>query len=554
MTLRLRVDTADGRSFEQEVSGDALVVGRSSRAGLVLPDPVVSREHARLFREGDAWVVQDLGSHFGTRVNGEQITAARRLAHGDSIGLGGSTLVVDLGLLSAPPGTEDSTIYRSAQEVLTGSLGVVGSDGTGEHRTGERLRVLMEVNQALAGSISLEELLDLVLDRAFELLRPQEAAIFLRDAAGNDFCAARRSTSERASRPMHSRSLLHEVIDKGMAAQVVDAASDERFAESKSLLVSGLRSLLAAPLLDPQGALGMIVVGASLGVRSFGTEDLELLVALAAVASMRIRNVRLVLEAMERQKLEQELRLARQIQVALLPSKPPEVPGIELFGRNLPSRAVSGDFYTLAVRKDGAECVVFVADVSGKGIAASLLTASLEALSAVPLATGEAPDKVFETVAGLLFDRTPPERFATAFLAVLEVASGSLSFVNAGHTAAILLRASGEPVLLKSNGVPLGLLPDAKYRAGVAALEPGDSLMVYSDGLTEATDPDGEEFGVTRLVEAFQRHRILPLSELARAIEFDLDTFVRGTPFDDDRTLVQVRRTSRPLSHPASRA
>ena len=544
MTLRLRVETTDGRSFEREVESDALVVGRSSRAGLVLPDPVVSREHARLFREDDAWLVQDLGSHFGTRLNGEKITAARQLAHGDSIGLGGSTLGVDLGFLPVPGAPEDATIYRSAREVLTGSQEAVGSESTGVRRTDERLRVLVEVNQALARSISLEELLDLVLDRAFELLRPQEAAIFLRDAAGNDVCAARRSTSERASRPMHSRSLLHEVIDKGMAAQVVDAASDERFAESNSLVVSGLRSLLAAPLLDPQGALGMIVVGASLGVRSFRTEDLELLVALAAVASMRIRNVRLVLEAMERQKLEQELRLARQIQVALLPSKPPEVPGIELYGRNLPSRGVSGDFYKLAVRKDGAECVVFVADVSGKGIAASLLTASLEALSAVPLATGEAPDEVFETVAGLLFDRTPPDRFATAFLAILEVASGSLTFVNAGHTAAILLRASGEPVLLKSNGVPLGLLPDAKYRAGVAALEPGDSLMVYSDGLTEATDPDGAEFGVTRLVEAFQRHRILPLSELARAIEVDLDTFVRGTPFDDDRTLVLVRRTS----------
>lgn len=546
MTLRLRVDTADGRRVEQEVPGETLVVGRSSRAGLVLPDPAVSREHARLFREDDAWFVQDLGSQFGTRVNGEQITAARRLAHGDSIGLGGSTLVVDLGFLTAAPAPEDSTFYRSAREVLTGSSGVAGSESTGTRRTGERLRVLMEVNQALAGSISLEELLDLVLDRAFELLRPQEAAIFLRDGAGNDVCAARRSTSERASRPMHSRSLLHEVIDKGMAAQVVDAASDERFAESKSLLVSGLRSLLAAPLLDPQGALGMIVVGASLGVRSFGTEDLELLVALAAVAAIRIRNVRLVGEAMERQKLEQELRFARQIQVALLPSKPPEVPGIELYGRNLPSRGVSGDFYTLAVRKDGAECVVFVADVSGKGIAASLLTASLEALSAVPLAAGEAPDRVFETVAGLLFDRTPPERFATAFLAVLDVTSGSLSFVNAGHTAAILLRANGEPVLLKSNGVPLGLLPDAKYRAGLAALQPGDSLMVYSDGLTEATDPGGEEFGVTRLVEAFQRHRALPLSELARSIEAELDTFVRGTPYDDDRTLVLVRRPSGP--------
>ena len=540
--IKLRVNLADGSSFEHEVDGESLVVGRSSQAGLPLPDPVVSREHVRIFRDGGAWFVEDLGSRFGTHFNGEALTEPRRLERGDTIALGGSTVVVDS--VSSPPSTEedDSTIYRPARELLTGSMEQPGRVVAGAIRPNDRLRVLMEVNQALARSISLEELLDLVLDRAFELLRPEEAAIFLRDLDGTDVCAARRSTSDRASRPMHSRSLLHEVIDKGMAAQVVDTASDTRFSTSRSLSISGLRSLIAAPLLDAQGALGMIVVGASLGVRSFRDEDLELLVALAAVASMRIRNVRLVLEAMEKQKLEQELRLAREIQVALLPSALPEVPGIELYGGNLPSRGVSGDFYKVGLRKEGRECVVLLADVSGKGIAASLLTASLEALSAVPLATGEAPDRVCETVSGLLFERTAPDKFATAFLAILDVPSGSLSFVNAGHTAGILLRESGEPVLLKSNGIPLGLLPDAKYRSAVVTLEPGDALMLYSDGLTEAADPDGREFGQARLVEAFSRHRGLSLRALAHALEVELDAFVRGNPFDDDRTLVLVRR------------
>ena len=540
--IKLRVNLADGSSFEHEVDGESLVVGRSSQAGLPLPDPVVSREHVRIFRDGGAWFVEDLGSRFGTHFNGEALTEPRRLERGDTIALGGSTVVVDS--VSSPPSTEedDSTIYRPARELLTGSMEQPGRVVAGAIRPNDRLRVLMEVNQALARSISLEELLDLVLDRAFELLRPEEAAIFLRDLDGTDVCAARRSTSDRASRPMHSRSLLHEVIDKGMAAQVVDTASDTRFSTSRSLSISGLRSLIAAPLLDAQGALGMIVVGASLGVRSFRDEDLELLVALAAVASMRIRNVRLVLEAMEKQKLEQELRLAREIQVALLPSALPEVPGIELYGGNLPSRGVSGDFYKVGLRKEGRECVVLLADVSGKGIAASLLTASLEALSAVPLATGEAPDRVCETVSGLLFERTAPDKFATAFLAILDVPSGSLSFVNAGHTAGILLRERGEPVLLKSNGIPLGLLPDAKYRSAVVTLEPGDALMLYSDGLTEAADPDGREFGQARLVEAFSRHRGLSLRALAHALEVELDAFVRGNPFDDDRTLVLVRR------------
>lgn len=545
MTLRLRVVSADGRRFEHDVAGDALVIGRSSRADLALADRAMSREHARFRRDEAGWWIEDLGSHNGTRLNEVPLDAARRVYDGDTISAGGSVLVAEIHG-DGDPGSGDSVIYRSARELLeaaSGSTDVSGIAGAGK-KAAERLHMLNGVNQALASSISLEELLELILDRAFEHLRPQEAAIFLRDASGVDVCAARRTTPGREALPMRSKSLFHEVIDKGMAAHVVDSAADTRFAESRSLILSGLRSFLAAPLLDAQGALGLIVVGAALGVRSFKSEDLELLVSLASVAALRIRNVRLVAEAMERQRLEQEVRLARQIQVALLPATLPKLPGWELHGGTLPSRGVSGDFYKLLLRGDGTSCALFVADVSGKGIAASLLTASLEALSALPLEGSDPPARICEQVGAMLHRRTPPEKYATAFLGVFDPPSGRLIWTNAGHNPALLLRSGGEAVWLRSNGVPLGLIPGAKYGEGELVMEPGDVLLVYTDGITEAADPDDEEFGEGRLLEAALRGRALPLREMATVLERDLDAFARGVPFHDDRTLVLVRRSA----------
>lgn len=545
MTLRLRVVSADGRRFEHDVAGDALVIGRSSRADLALADRAMSREHARFRRDEAGWWIEDLGSHNGTRLNEAPLDAARRVYDGDTISAGGSVLVAEIHG-DGDPGSGDSVIYRSARELLeaaSGSTDVSGIAGAGK-KAAERLHMLNGVNQALASSISLEELLELILDRAFEHLRPQEAAIFLRDASGVDVCAARRTTPGREALPMRSKSLFHEVIDKGMAAHVVDSAADTRFAESRSLILSGLRSFLAAPLLDAQGALGLIVVGAALGVRSFKSEDLELLVSLASVAALRIRNVRLVAEAMERQRLEQEVRLARQIQVALLPATLPQLPGWELHGGTLPSRGVSGDFYKLLLRGDGTSCALFVADVSGKGIAASLLTASLEALSALPLEGSDPPARICEQVGAMLHRRTPPEKYATAFLGVFDPPSGRLIWTNAGHNPALLLRSGGEAVWLRSNGVPLGLIPGAKYGEGELVMEPGDVLLVYTDGITEAADPDDEEFGEGRLLEAALRGRTLPLREMATVLERDLDAFARGVPFHDDRTLVLVRRSA----------
>jgi sigma-B regulation protein RsbU (phosphoserine phosphatase) len=260
------------------------------------------------------------------------------------------------------------------------------------------------------------------------------------------------------------------------------------------------------------------------------------------VAALRIANVALAEEAAERQRLQQEVALARRIQEALLPDALPTVPGFEVYGSNFPSQGVSGDYYQVRPRLDGSEVALQVIDVSGKGIGASLLTASVEALCVAPLEDGLPADKVYARVSRLLFERTPPEKYATGFLAVLEPGSGVVRFCNAGHLPGLVLRDGGATEWLGNGGPPLGLLPGATYASGESSLGPGDLLVIYSDGITEAVDPDDEMYGRERLAEVCARHRQVPLGELAGAIDSDLAAFVRGVPYHDDRTVVLLRR------------
>ena len=435
--------------------------------------------------------------------------------------------------------------FRSASGLLENQPAPDSHELEGEEalrRYAERLNLVNEVHRALGQSMELEELLELILERVFDHLKPEQGAIYLRRDDGELDRAASRAVPGIELPAFYSRSLVREVTEKGVAALVFDVESDERFAAAHSMLATGIRSLVAAPLLDDKGTLGMIVLSSRAGIRQFSEGDMELLVSLASIAALRLRNVSLLAEAAERQRLEQELALGRRIQLALLTAQLPDVAGYALHAGNIPSRGVSGDYYQVLERSDGRECVLMVADVSGKGIAASLLTASLEALSAVPIEDGLPPEEICERLSRLLYRRTPPEKYATAFLTVLEPATGALRYTNAGHNPGLLIRASGETETLGPTGTPIGLLPDALYEAGETTLGEGDTLLLYTDGITEPTDPDDEEYGLERLAEVCIRHRQAELGELAAAIANDLEDFVRGEPFPDDRTFVMARR------------
>jgi sigma-B regulation protein RsbU (phosphoserine phosphatase) len=539
--IRLRVTPPIGEPFDHLCEADSLIVGRSSKADLVLSDRFLSRQHARFYRDNDLWMVEDLGSRNTTLLNGRPLAVPGRVSAGDLVKLSETVISIEgFDASSSRPKAEDSVrtsssdtiVLRSASELIAAA----------ERESAGRLKLLNEVHRALATSGTLEELLEAVLDRTFVHLQPEEAVIFLKKPYGGlERVASRRLPSARGDF-FYSRSLESEVAEKGQAALVLDAQTDARFAAAESIMSSGVRSLMAAPLLDSSGSHGMIVLSSRIHVRRFAEQDLELLSALGSVAALRIRNLALAEEGARRRELEKEMAIARQIQLALLPDQLPEIPGYSVFAMNDASRAVSGDFYEFQGRDEGDEQVIVIADVSGKGMAASLLAASFDALLMGPIEVGHPPDLLCERVSRRLFMKTPPERYVTAILMALDPGTGRLSYTNAGHNPGLLLRADGTVQRLEANGLPLGLFPVVEYEKVEIILGPGDLVLLYTDGITEAANPKGDEYGLDRLQAVVTKYSQEPLVALAVAIETAVEVFVDGTPFGDDRTIVMLRR------------
>jgi sigma-B regulation protein RsbU (phosphoserine phosphatase) len=544
----LYIVPAEGEHFEYALEVDSLVIGRSSRCDLAVSDRCLSRQHIRIYRADDGWLIEDLGSRNGTRVNGEMISGPTSIFPGDVIDASMSRITFG-GSGGAQPQqashTESHTIFRAASEIISESereFARPADSGTEELRqAADQLKVLYDVHHALDQATTAEELLDHVLERVFVHLRPQHGAIFLKDE-DNLVRATSRSQVAGTDEFPESTSLASEVIGKGLAAVVHDTSTDDRFAAAESLLDAGVRTLVAAPLLTPEGAIGMIVLSSTLATRLFGASDMELLTVVASATGLRLRNLALAEEAAERRRFEQEVTLARRIQVALLPAETPQVAGLEVHGGNIPSRGVSGDYYQIVDRPDTNEVAIIIADVSGKGIGASLLTAYVDALVNAYLGENLEPAEIFNRVSPQMNAKTPVESFATAFLGIFSVETGALRYASAGHDPTLLVRSAGDVELLMPTGMPLGLMPEAVYSSSETSLEVGDSLVLYTDGITEAANPEQEEFGRERLVEVCENHRSEPPKDLAISIEKVVDAFVDGVPYHDDRTLVILRR------------
>ena len=469
--LKLQVSPAQGSMFDVDVDRDELVIGRSMSSDVAIGDRFLSRHHARLYRSGDDWLIEDLGSRNGTFVNGVRVESAAPVRAGDVITMSASLVkVYEEGQpppqAAAPPPFAEPSVLRPATELLSMSTALPGTDqdpsGATFRRHAERLRLLNEVHQALAESIALDELLDLILDRVFDHLRPEKGAIYLKDADGGLFRAASRPIGLTDDQFTLSTSLCREVVEKGMAALVHDVEVDDRFAEAaEPARVGRPQSLVAAPLIHSTGSLGMIVLSSSARVRkTFNEDDLELLTSLASVAALRIRNVALTEEAVERRRLQQEVALARQIQMSLIPDSLPTLDGYDLYGGNIPSQGVSGDYFEVIERLDGRECVLFIADVSGKGIAASLLTAYIEALTSAPIEDGLGPRRDLHPCVEAALSTDPPRAIRHRVAGRPRSGRRRESATSTPATTPACCCAPTEPRCSSaSTGIPLGLLP-----------------------------------------------------------------------------------------------
>ncbi|MGH2405535.1 MAG: SpoIIE family protein phosphatase [bacterium] len=243
-------------------------------------------------------------------------------------------------------------------------------------------------------------------------------------------------------------------------------------------------------------------------------------------------------ELQEKERMSEELRLAREIQARLQPAESPAIDGWEIFGASSPCREIGGDYYDFIRRPDG-QLVIAAGDVAGKGAGAAILMASLHAAVRIESQNGASVGEIMREINRYMQENSPADKFLTLFYAKLDPETGRLEYSNAGHPPPLLARCSGEIIPLEAGGVPLGIFPDVAFEQQSIVLEPGDTLVLYTDGIREAMREDGEEFGESRLVDCLTGNLDSSAADLGERIESALEAFVPT----DDRTLVIVKRT-----------
>jgi len=305
------------------------------------------------------------------------------------------------------------------------------------------------------------------------------------------------------------------------------------------------KTLLCATVKTGGVVYGALCVGRHTSGRPFTARDLKLGEVLASQAAIAIENSILHRDRLEEEqarfRIEEEMRLARQIQANLLPLAPPSLPGYDIACRSVPARSVGGDYYDF-IPVDSGRMALCVADVSGKGIPAALLMANLQATIRSQTLTGVSPADCARRSNRLLYRSTDIGRFATCFYGVLDVESGRLDYSNAGHDHPLILRPGGEEIALIAGGPVLGAFDDQGYEEGSVTLESGEVLVAYSDGITESFDTQGQPFGIDGLRSVLARSRNGCAREILEEVLAAATAHAGGRPQSDDMTLVVVRR------------
>ncbi|MEK6281130.1 MAG: SpoIIE family protein phosphatase [Acidobacteriota bacterium] len=540
-----------------------ITLGRSARNDLCIPDPFASRVHAEVRREGEEYFLQDLGSANGTLYNGGTVEGTVPLTAGGRIQIGETEIVFDDGSYHSSMGATmitdnsstslpEATIALASGDRTTSGLleAIEGARTKPEEkvadrvaREGDLLALISKVGVTLLASSTLSETLEQIVSLVFEAVPADRCLLMMRDEANEELRVAVARLRDRVGEVGEirvSRNVMDEVVMRGNSVLTSDAQHDPRFA-SGTMVLQGVRSVLAVPLGVSEKVFGIIYADSPIAEGRFTEDHLKVLTTLASVAAIRVENAKLVESRFQQERLERELQLASEIQQRFQPAAPPIVPGYELQGISFPCYEIGGDYYDFIQRDDG-RLVIALGDVSGKGTAAALLMSSLHA--AIHAQTGS-HDTIVETISAVnryLAENIPNNRFVTLFYAELDPDSGAVSFLNAGHNPPLIVHAAGTVEQLASGGLPLGIKADADYREGRTTLQVGDVLVIYSDGVTEAASPSGEEFGPTRLYEVVSRNVDASAAGIRDRIESALTKFSQGTQAADDITLVIVKR------------
>ena len=511
---------------------------------LAIPDRRISRNCAAILSEGSQHFLEDRGNQLGVFVNGERISK-RTLQEGDVVTFGVENSYQIVFHPSAPEITVQNLLTRMGR-ISTSDSSPIGLG---------KLNLLLEATMLLHSQLPLGAVLEAMLDRAITITNAERGLLLEATPEGS----LANSLARRAGRvgmPTEGFAPTQTALRMAIESQTGVITGDLQQADvalqgAQSIIAQRLRSVVAIPLYAmPRASTTESIVniqrGQFLGIlyldsrrpAAFSKLDRQILDALAVEAASILDNARLVERERQRQRLEQELSIAREIQQALLPRGFRDFPHLAISAVNTPCHAVGGDYFDVFPMSDDRTAFV-IADVAGKGIGAALLTTMLQgALTGMTLGTD--PARVFHHINDFLCQHSDVGKYATMFFGMLDL-HGNLDYLNAGHPSPLLLRRGIVSETFTQGSFPVGLIPEAKYVAVRATLEPGDTLVLFSDGVTEAADPEEQMYGVPRLSEVLAGQHDAPLDQLQKRVVDSVEKFARGASQADDITLLFIR-------------
>jgi phosphoserine phosphatase RsbU/P len=533
---RLEVSDALGRRVIH-IDKPVFSIGRRSGNDLQLVGSDVSRDHAEIALDNDRFLLRDRGSRYGTYVNGEGVSE-HELKHGDLVRLGrsgGAELVFLLDDATQSPASSDKHTTSAVGDL-------------------RQVAALLEGLRALGSGRVLDEVLALVMDSALEVTGAERGFIMLASGENEnelEFKIARgRGRVTLSGKGFEtSRKIPEEVFKTGQEKIVADLLDGDLANVHMGTVALGIRHVLCTPLklvryLDKadmpnvERRIGVLYLDSRERGSLLSRAARAALETLATEAAVAIENARLYRETLEKARMEQELRIAAEIQQALLPEPRRKGAFFEAVGQSVPCRSIGGDFFDYVDLPNGAFGFA-VGDVAGKGAPAALLTAVLQGVFASQASSGSSPSETLSRVNIALIRRAIESRFATALYAVIGP-KGELTYCNAGHNPPMVFGKNGVERLDKG-GLILGLFEHATFEEGTVTLEAGDLLVAFSDGVTEALSTEGEEYGEQRLLDCVQAHRDKSVTELLDSIFASVREFTAGAVQSDDVTALVLR-------------
>ena len=536
-----------GHRSRMELEPLPFKIGRQADNHLILRDSRASREHARIVRDGGEFKIEDAGSRYGTFVNGKRVES-QALRNSDRIEFG---VPDSYQLIFATDGAElNRLIDQFGAHEKSGPIG--SAPGAGANLA--KLRAILDVARTLQTGLSLQDVLNSVVDAALAVTGAERGFLLLRKNGDLETRVAR--NRQGATLPASDLRVPQRVIKRALEqrrdllSMNFDPQGTGEFRPERSVADLELRSVISVPLVriskvrgDATNVLstaeetaGVLYMDSRLAAADLAGGNRELLQTLAIEASTILENARLLEEERIKQRIEEELEVARTIQQGLLPRSLPADGWFRACGSSVASHQVGGDYYDVIPSGPNAWTAV-VADVSGKGVSSALLAALLQGAFLAVSYGDAALNKRLERINTFLNERTAGEKYATVFYCLLE-RGGRLHYVNAGHCPPLIVRQAGGIESLDATAMPVGLIESAEFAVSETVLASGDKIVIYTDGVTEAQNLQGEFFGRQRLRQVIAEHRAGGCPVMHGAIAAAVAAFTESAPQADDITLV----------------